>query len=324
MECLLNFIGLSQSCSEIAPTSGIYLDDFQGITLKQMASTESGKWLSAQNALDNLVRIEANSCKERLREILGNVIIETAIESIFSKNFGEDYFPQQNGNPGWRAEKRPTKLSYMFMSNVRFKSHTAAIGLVITITDGVNPVTFTIDTEADEEYSLMVNYSTTQTKIDITYSSTAGPSDEGISPYKGSVPDYQRWGCNKCSNKGTDYIQIHGLDFDGVEKNEFYGIQADVELRCDMERMVCLIARHYPMMFATGVVERECREWAMSDRFNISTLASRDEAGQLAEFYKKEKIQMWFDNGPALTKLLQSAESACFTCTGIQFHQQVP
>lgn len=324
MECLENFIGLSQSCSDVAPTSGIYLDDFQGITLKQMASTESGKWLSAQNALNNLVRIEANSLKERIREILGDAISETSIESIFSKNFGEDYFDQEDGTPGLRIEKRATKLSHLFISEIHFRSHVEVSGLVITITDGVNPVSYTVDALADEEISVLVNYKSNQTKIDITYSSTAGPSDNGVAPYKDTIHYSNRWGCNKCTNKGTFYIQINGLDFSGQESTSLYGIQADVELRCDQERMVCLIAQHYPMMFATGVVERECREWAMSDRFNISTLGSRDEAGQLAEFYKKEKIQMWFDNGPAISKLLRSAESQCFTCTGIQFHQQVP
>ena len=289
-----------------------------------MASIETGKWLNAQNMLNQIMRIVGQEAQERIREILGDAIVEDSVESIFAKNFCDQYWDQQDGTPGILYEKRQTALSNLFLSTFYFKSHIAVSGLVITITDGVQSETHTITAEADEEVAVAVNFQTTQNYIRITYSSTAGVSDDGVSPYRGSISGRMVHSCSKCDNTGTNYLMVSGIDFSGNESSEYYGIKADVQLVCNTEKMVCLIARKYPMIFKYMAGVKVAREWAYSDRMNFLALSSKDDAKELAMHFDAMQKQLWFDNGAAISRLLRSAEAKCFTCTGVQYSENLP
>jgi len=323
MECLDNYLGIDGTCG-IAPTSNAYITDLEGISLKTMASIESGKWLNAQNMLNQIMRIVGQEAQERIREILGDAIVEDSVETIFAKSFCDEYWDQADGNPGILIEKRPTSLSNLFVSNFYFKSHVSVSGLVVTVTDGVESETHNITAEADEEVTVPINFETLQNSIRITYSSTDGVSDDGVSPYRGSISGRIIHSCSKCENTGTNYLMISGLDFSGNESSEYYGIKADVQLVCNTEKMVCLIARRYPMIFKYMAGVKVAREWAYSDRMNFLALSSKDDAKELALHFDQMQKQLWFDNGSAISRLLRSAEAKCFTCTGVQYSENLP
>jgi hypothetical protein len=329
MECLDNFIGISERCvGTPASKSGKYIEDFEGFSVKSLSLIEGGKYLTVQAMLNAKLRIAGEKITEVLGGMLGDVYIEDSVDSLISKNFDDLFFDQQDGIPGLRIEKYPTALSYIFIPFIYFKSDIDVNGLVITISDGFNLVQYSVDALAGEEVSIQVDYSTGQQSVDITYNSSIEPSSQGVAPYKSNISVYRKYenrDCGKCSNVcGHRYLKIHGLDFNGVEQTSYYGIRADIQLRCDREKMVCLIApNNKTLIFYYAVIEI-LNELIAGDRFNFLAMNSKEWAKEKKVEIENKIAELWDINGPGIKNLLTHSEKKCFKCTGTQYYERVP
>lgn len=330
MECLENFIGISGRCGGPPSKSLMYIEDIPGFTIKNLASIEGGKYLTVQEMLNAKLRIVGQELSEYIGAMLGEVYIENSVDSLITKNFDETYLDQEDGNPGLRIEKYPTALSSIFIPYIYFKSHIAVQNLVITVTDGFNPQTFTIDAAADEEVQVECNYSTTQRKVDITYSSSIEPSSSGVAPYTCDISVYDDYcrrlqGCSPCIGHCPHrYLRIHGLNFAGEESTKYYGIRSDIQLICNKEKMVCLMINQNKLIPLYSVAIKVLDEIIWGDRFNFF-------ATQTKELAKETKIELlekisvlWATNGPGILTMLQNAEKKCFNCTGYKYYEQIP
>lgn len=323
MDCLNNFIGV-HNCNSIVPTSGLYITDLEGISIKSGSSIESGKYLTFQNLVDSKMRLVGSKMLDRLSTLLGDVYVEQSMDSLIAKNFGEDFLAQEDGNPGWRVEKRPTSLSKLYIPRFYFKSHTA-VERTITITDGVNTETFDVVAGADEEVVIESRFFSSQLKVDITYNSDAEPSDDGVSPYSENISPFDAYyydGCNTCC--GHRYLMIHGLDFDGAEKSVYYGIRADIELICDKEKMICLLSGTNKTIFLYALGVEILNEWIASDRFNFLAMNSKEWAAEKRIEWSFEVDKLWSSNAQGIKNVLMSKEPKCFTCNGYKYQEIIP
>lgn len=329
MDCLTNFIGISSRCSGPASKSGLYIEDIEGFSVKSLSLIEGGKYLTTQALVDRKMSVAGQKILDMISGLISGIYVEAAVDSIVSKSFDDEYYGQQDGNPGLRIEKYPTSFSKLYLTNLYFKSHTAVQQLQITVTDGFNPQVFTIDAAADEEVVIEVNYSTLQRRIDVTYSSDAGPSDTGVSPYYSDISFWNNWdlytrdctGCNPCAHR---YLRVRGIDFGGQEKSTYYGIRADVSLNCDKEKMICLIAPQYKTMFLYALAIEILNEWAASDRFNFLAMGSKDWAKEKKAEFENKVDYLWSINSEAIKNLIVHSEKNCFTCTGYQYYERIP
>lgn len=325
MECLSNFIGISASCTPTASKSGLYIEDFPGFSIKSLSQIEGGKYLTVQAMLNRKLTVVGLQLSDMLSSLLEDVYIEQAADFLISKSFCEDYFYQEDGSPGLRIEKGMTALSLLYVPRIYFKSHIAVSNLVITVSDSSRSEIFTIDALADEEVTIEVNFLSSQRKIDITYSSTDDVSSLGVAPYTQSIGEYHVFDyadCDSCC--GHRYLKIHGLDFNGSEKSVYYGIRADIELVCNKEKMVCLIApQNKTLIFKLTIIE-VLKEWIASDRFNFLAMNSKDWAKEQITILNNEIAELWFGNGPGIRNLLMNTEKKCFKCTGYEYKELIP
>lgn len=331
MECLKNFIGVSNRCEGTpASKSGLYIEDLEGISVKSLANIEAGKYLTVQAMIDAKLRVVGAKMLDTISGMINGITVETAADSLISKSFGEDYFAQANGSPGLKIKKYPTSFSSIFINTLYFKSHTAVVDLDILVDDGVNPQIFTISADADEEVTIECNYSTLQSVVTITYTSDAGPSDLGVSPYTEDISSYGSFyipgsrDCSGCDDCGHRYFVVKGIGFDGSEKSSYYGLRPNVSLVCDREKMVCLLAPMYKttVLYALGV--ELVNEWIPSDRLNFLAMGSKEWAKEKSAEWQNKVAQTWFDNSEGIKNLLTHTESKCFKCTGYQYYERIP
>lgn len=310
----------------------MYIEDIPGFSIKTLSAIEGGKYLTVQSMLNAKLRIVGQELSEGIGGLLSEIYIENSVDALISKNFGNEYFEQADGTPGLVIEKYPTALSNLFVPNIYFKSYIAVQGLVITVTDGFSPQAFTVDAEAGQEVSVEVNYSTSQKKITITCDSSILPSSAGVAPYTSDIAiqsdfcfDDRLLGCNTdCDPCGHRYLKIHGLDFAGAEKTVYYGIRADVQLVCDREKMVCLMAPQNKTLILYSTAVKVLDEIIMGERFNFFAMASKDLARELKAELEGKIADLWFTNGPGIKNLLVNSEKKCFKCTGLQYYERVP
>ena len=323
MNCLNNFIGV-HNCTDQVSLSNLYLTDLEGISFKSISSIESGKYVTFQNMVDAKMRLVGAKLLDRLSTLLGDVYVEQSMDSMISKNFGETYFSQQDGTPGLRIEKRPTSLSKIYIPRIYFKSH-LAIDTTITLSDGVNSESFDVSAGVDEEVTIETRFYSTQLRVDVTYTSTNGPSDDGVSPFTENISPFDAYyydGCNSCC--GNRNLMIHGLDFTGAEKSVYYGVRADIELICDKEKMICLIAMQNKTIFLYGLGVETLKEWIATDRFNFLAMSSKEWAKEKVIEWANEFERLWFANAQGIKNVLMSKEPKCFTCNGYKYKEIIP
>ncbi len=319
MDCLNNAIGISPQCSNVVYPLG-YIDELDGISLKSLASVEGGKYLSAQNMVNQKLQIVGSKIKENLGRLLGDTVVEQAVATIIPIQFSEDIITGAYGTPGVRIEKRPTHLTKLYIPFFHFKSATEVTDLVVTISDGQQSVDFSVSAEANEEVSIQCNFSTDQLVVTITYSA-ADPS-QTIEPYTGNIAPYNYFGCGDCHNcggcsgEGNYYLKVNSIDFDGELASRYYGLRADVEIVCDTERMICFMMNKNPWLFKYGLGVEIAKESIATDRLNFFAINSKDWWREAMGSWQYEMDKLWNDNGPSILKQLQKHDSSCFTCTG--------
>lgn len=325
MECLSNFIGISAACTPTASKSGLYIEDYPGFSIKTLAQIEGGKYLTVQAMLNRKLTVVGLELSDMLSSLLQGVVIEQAADFLISKSFCEDYFAQQDGTPGLRIEKGMTALSKLYVPRFYFKSHVAVTDLVVTISDAERSETFEVTANADEEVVIECNFLSSQRKIDITYTSSNTPSDSGVAPYTQNIGEYHTFDYSDCDSCcGHRYLKIHGLDFNGSEKSVYYGIRADIELICDKEKMVCLIAPQNKSLIFKMTIIQVLKEWIASDRFNFLAMNSKEWAKEQIAILQSEIADLWFGNGDGIKNLLVNTEKKCFKCTSYEYKELIP
>lgn len=328
MNCLTNFIGISRSCGGVAPTSDLYIDMLEGMSLKTISNIEAGKYVTAQRLIDSKLILIMEKMKVDFAEFLFGDMVEDSIDSVISKNFGEDYETGEAGSAGLLIEKLPTSLSSLFIPRFYFKSHTAAVNLPITVSDASRTETFLVSANADEEVAIAINWYSNQNSVSIKFDdSTFGPSQELISPYNGAISPFHAWyydGCTKCCAGGSRYIQISGIDYDGSEISNYRGIRVDASVICDTDKMVCLIAHKMkvPILYKIGI--EVLNEWAATDRLDFLAISSREWAEQKKSEWFDTVERSQFNNGKGIRKLLMKHEQQCFICNGVSYQYSTP
>ena len=260
------------------------------------------------------MRVVGNKFQPLLGLLVGELIVEQNTHQIISIGFDEDYKTDGYGNPGLIIEKRPTKLTKLNLQRVYFKSHNEVNDLDITITDGVQTQVETISALADEEIIIDLNFITDNLSITITYE-CAGVS-QTVEPYTGNISPFDRWGCSDCSGHHSEYLRMRSLDFEGDESLVWYGIRADVQLICDTEKMICLLAHKNKVVFLYALGVELMNEFVASDRLNFLTLNNKDWAAAKSLEWEARYKEMWAVNGQSIRRSLMNEEKDCFTCGG--------
>lgn len=319
MDCLNGFFALSKSCQVELPTSGLYIDSLEGISLKSLSNIVGAEKLTAQKLVDEKTQLIGELLKSGPSKYLFQSVVDHSVDSLISKDFKKDgQLESEAITRGLRLEKKRGKLTVLKVDRIYFKSATAVTALEITVTDGVNPKVYELTAEANEEIEIEANYSTNGLQIDITYDS------ETVEPYTGTVCPYNTFvdsdciGCGGCKS-----LKIRAIEGDGLVLN-YRGIRVDASVMCDREKMVCLIAndQKLPIMYLVGA--EILKEWIGSDRINYITINSKEWAEKKIVEWEQKGWELLHENSQGIIKYLKQAEPKCFICQGFKYGFNIP
>lgn len=316
--CYKNFIGLTKKCNLDAPTSGLYIDMLEGISMKSVANIAMGDAITAQALIDEKTQLVFEKLKSGSYPFLFENVIDHSVESIISKGFEDGVIPASTNERGVRIETKRGSLTKLVVERIYLLSETDVQGLEVVIRDGTQATkTIEIDLEAAKEKVVELNYTTSSTKVDITY------ENNGLVPFTGDISPWNRYyykGCNSCGCNGMKIVSLDG----GVEGSSWIGLRADTSLQCDREKMVCLVANIAKVAILYLVGSEVMKEHYSSDRVNFLSINGKEMAKEKAMEFLEEGEKVLDNNSQGITKYLSSAQKECFICNTVQYGYSLP
>lgn len=328
--CLTELVGLRQLCQDCARQPEYYLDDIPGLSrelLAELANLETVE-TGAQLA-ETLVARAADNVMARAYDLFlsGNIELRSRLHSArygYYRKSTSDFEPPAPLSRGLIIRLNGgSRLSRFFVKNAYFTGNTAISGGTLTLKDGFSKInTYTFDAQPGITATIPINATLDGPEASLLIDHT------GISPLKLCVKE----NCSSCFTSCTtcsgaprlihgEYASVYGWDGDN-RSNYSYGLGLEVEVRCDLEPLVCEMAQA-PYSYIARAMWRAAGaelydEWLNGSRFRSLTLTgTQRELAQLRheELTRQFEAQMRAAAASAI-EMLKSYDPKCVACIG--------
>lgn len=326
MDCLNNVVGISARCSSAIPSSGLYLNDLDHISVEIADAAIDSEMQSGIELLERKRALAQNDLENDIRQWIAprmnfNSVIQNDRVGII-KNNRELADNSANTYAGIKIEPWHTHSQY-------FELHIHSISIWLDATETVTVYlfdrttgetldTYTIDAIKDQPTSIVVDETYRSNK---NYLQLALVADTTANPYETRVYPHIS-GCRTCRNKHAyhnEYLSFYGIELGTSEvpvdpnftsRSDTAGLSMDYSLSCSLDKIVCnmsnLIAT--PLMYKWG--EYVIRALHASTRLNHVVRLYSDEHEGLIEYYHaqyKSYLRGVLDT-------IQTPTDLCFSC----------
>ena len=327
---MTELVGLRSLCHDCARQPEYYLDDIPGLSrelLAELANLESIE-TGAQLA-DAIVSRAADQVMARAYQLFLSGDIELK-SRLFSKRYGYyrktaiDFEPPAPQSRGIIIRRNSSsRLARYFVKNAYFTGDTALTGATLTLKDGFSKInTYTFDAAPGITAVIPVNALIDGPEASLLIDQT------NISPLKLCVNENCSscfTSCTSCSGaarlRPSEYASVYG--WDGVNRSNYaYGLGLELEVRCDLEPLICELASA-PYSYVARALWRAAGaelydEWLNGARFKSLTLTgTQRELAQVrqAELTQQFEAQMRAAANSAV-QMLRTYDPQCVACNG--------
>lgn len=324
LTCLDGLVGVSHKCSPDTPTSSLFIDEHDGISIELSdaaidSETQSGielletKLKLAQNDLANdvrqwlLPRVQANSTLEQGR--IGVIDNNRQLMTVSGKN-------------GIKIDGNVSGYTALHIHTITLWID-AAEAVTVFLYDrntGETLDTYSITTVANEPTSLAVNetYYTNKNRLEVALvAETTG------SPYRMSVyQDGVRNGCRGCRGQryySNRYISAYGTtigsgdtpidpNYSGLSHTG--GLAVDYAFECSMDKYICNMRNLLATSLWYKAGEYTVRAYKNSTRLNAFMRLYNDDHEDLISYFRNQ-YQSSLQN---MLDTMRLPDDICFSC----------
>lgn len=310
--CFDNFIGVKDICPADPlldpPTSGLYIEQLEGVSLEWAARGADSKDLTGANFIKESINAAILKTKEALFEEMRALSYYKPRADLGYQTIGDfDYLLFDAFSPafqGVRAERTPDCNRYIWkIANVSVLTQTDQV-VNLRIMDGSIVMTKTIETVGGVVATDYIDYTIKSKAVYIEVANGDFSQTKLDSGAPGNC-------CGRCQPVGNRYYKVHG--WDGSKRvNETFGLKVDFNLMCDEWAFMCAI-RHrlgLAVLYKTG--EIMCRAQMYNETDNVQTLDPAIEAQK--NFFKSEFQKQIKNVIQRLPDFIRSFDNPCFRC----------
>lgn len=321
MDCLDNLIGISNICDETVPSSGMYVQDLRGVTLKLADATIGSDMYSGVELIRQKITFAQNSMLSQLGNLLKekfqkNSIIQNDAIGFYSRD--QRAVALEAGKlKGIRAVVSQYPYTEFFISSITLLLNASITTNIYVYDLMTNKLldTFPITTVADEPTEILVNKSYFSKKQRLSLfvcidSSVAGTYESTLTP-SSCVGCSDSW-----SNRYVQFTQSYILSASNKTDANIRGnrgtngLSFNYSLNCSSEQWICNIANQlaYPLLHKVGAeIMAECIN---SKRLNSIVSIYKDDHKTLLEHFENEYISSM----SALLQNMKLPNDICFQC----------
>jgi len=324
MECASGFIGIRQACASAgmsAPKSGLFIEDLEGISVKNLEGINGGKYDDAVDLVNRKTMHAARLVTEELRAYISptfreELVLETGFGGKFETE--EEYTALLDLEYGLRASMINNNLRELRLEEI-FLLFEGDFSKEIEISDGVATIKIneggtSVIAKAGEVTRIPVDFVSSNGQIDISYNGLGVSSRNGTT----SSTQFLR-SCSHCGSLGFENFTVKGIAGES-EDEELYGVRARFSIDCSMEKALCLSLSRLKMAILYRVGIEILKEWEASDRMNWLTIHSRDWAlEKRAEWEEITYPNLMKTLSSGVAHFLKKVDKNCLNCGGTTY-----
>lgn len=310
--CLNNFIGV-KCLTPGTPTSGLYINDLEGLNLKYAANIADSDFISGLQFLNEKIQFATKLVISDLtRYSLPYFRMNSIVDELSIGDWASNNLAPQNVDRGVKIDVKRSRMLRINVSNIKIKLGNAATTHNVFIEDGINIETYTFTTDANGEAEINLNYTSTTQTIYVYM------NDTGINVNNSSIKN----GCG-CSSKSGQYISAYGWNGTG-NSNSTYGLKVQATALCDNNEFACILGAKLglPILYRSGI--EILHEGVATDRLNSLTLLDTDKINFLLENWTAEYDKQMKMLIESLPQLLRRIDECCIVCNQNKYIQGLP
>jgi len=310
--CFNNFIGV-KCLTTGTPTSGLYINDLEGLNLKYAANIADSDYISGLQFLNDKIQFATKLVISDLtRYSLPYFRINSVVDELSVGDWANNTLATANVDRGVHLQIKKSRMLRINISNIKIKLGNANTSHVVYIEDGTNIQNYTFTTDANGEAEINLNFTSTTQDVYVYMDNTS------INVNNSSI----KTGCG-CSSKSGQYLSAYGWNGSG-NSNSTYGLKIQATAVCDNDEFACVLGPKLglPILYRSGI--EILHEAVATDRLNSLTLLDTDKINFLLENWSAEYDKQMKMLIESLPQLLRRIDECCIVCNQNRYIQGLP
>ena len=310
--CLNNLIGVKCLTSG-TPTSGLYINDLEGLNLKYAANIADSDFISGLQFLNEKITFATKLVISDLtRYALPYFRINSIVDELSVGDWTNTSLGVQNADRGVHLQVKRSRMLRINVTNIKIKIGNANTTHDVWVDDGNVQTQYSFTTNAQGEAEINLNFTSTTPDVYIYMdNSTINVNNSSI-----------KTGCG-CSSKSGQYLSAYGWNGSG-NSNSTYGIKVQANAICDNDEFACVLGAKLglPILYRSGI--EILHEAVATDRLNSLTLLDTDKINFLLENWTAEYDKQMKMLIESLPQLLRRIDECCIVCNQNRYIQGLP
>lgn len=310
--CFNNFIGV-KCLTTGTPTSGLYINDLEGLNLKYAANIADSDYISGLQFLNDKIQFATKLVISDLtRYSLPYFRINSVVDELSVGDWANNTLATANVDRGVHLQIKRSRMLRINISNIKIKLGNANTSHVVYIEDGTNSENYSFTTDANGEAEINLNFTSTTQDVYVYMDNTS------INVNNSSI----KTGCG-CSSKSGQYLSAYGWNGSG-NSNSTYGLKIQATAVCDNDEFACVLGPKLglPILYRSGI--EILHEAVATDRLNSLTLLDTDKINFLLENWTSEYDKQMKMLIESLPQLLRRIDECCIVCNQNRYIQGLP
>lgn len=310
--CFNNFIGV-KCLTTGTPTSGLYINDLEGLNLKYAANIADSDYISGLQFLNDKIQFATKLVISDLtRYSLPYFRINSVVDELSVGDWANNTLAPANVDRGVHLQIKRSRMLRINISNIKIKLGNANTSEVVYIEDGTNIQNYSFTTDANGEAEINLNFTSTTQDVYVYMDNTS------INVNNSSI----KTGCG-CSSKSGQYLSAYGWNGSG-NSNSTYGLKIQATAVCDNDEFACVLGPKLglPILYRSGI--EILHEAVATDRLNSLTLLDTDKINFLLENWTAEYDKQMKMLIESLPQLLRRIDECCIVCNQNRYIQGLP
>ena len=310
--CFYNFIGV-KCLTTGTPTSGLYINDLEGLNLKYAANIADSDYISGLQFLNDKIQFATKLVISDLtRYSLPYFRINSVVDELSVGDWGNTNLAPQSADRGVHLQIKRSRMLRINVSNIKINTGNSFITSDVYIEDGINTTNYSFTTDASGDAEINLNFTSTTQDVYIYMDNTS------INVNNSSI----KTGCG-CSSKSGQYLSAYGWNGSG-NSNSTYGLKVQATAVCDNDEFACVLGPKLglPILYRSGI--EILHEAVATDRLNSLTLLDTDKINFLLENWTAEYDKQMKMLIESLPQLLRRIDECCIVCNQNRYIQGLP